>query len=366
MSGTLTPPLLRIEELSKAFPGTRALDAVSLGVAKGEVHALLGANGSGKSTLIKVLAGYHRADPGARAWMDEDELDLVSPGAPRHEGLRFVHQDLGIVLELDAVDNFGLHAGFQTARGGRVRWRDAARRTRHALERFGMDIDLRKPMADAAPVERTVVAIAAAIEDWEADGGLLVLDEPTAALPPTEVAILFDLVAEVRRAGASVLYVSHRLDEIFQIAHRVTVLRTGRLVGTRDVDDLVPRDVIEMMIGSAVDTDIRPNARAANGDSALLEARGLHGRFLHGVDLTVGPGEIVGVAGLLGSGREEIPYVLAGASEAAGACGTIRHRTADGEPGAWADVADAKTRLPLVPADRGRHGVVAEMTIRRT
>ena len=148
------------------------------------------------------------------------------------DGLRFVHQDLGLVLELSAQDNLALHGGFATGFGGRVLWREQEAETHRLLERFAVDIDIHQPLAAATPVERTVVAIAAALQGWHGGGGVLVLDEPTAVLPHDEVERLFAVVEEVRKAGTAVLYVSHRMDEIFQLADRVTILRGGKLVAT--------------------------------------------------------------------------------------------------------------------------------------
>ncbi|MFA4926943.1 MAG: sugar ABC transporter ATP-binding protein [Patulibacter sp.] len=351
------PAALRTEGLSKTFPGTRALSDLTIEIGAGEVHALAGSNGSGKSTFIKLLAGYHQPDPGYSAWFGGQPLDLDAPGADRPPGLRFIHQDLGLVLELDAVDNFGLKCGYATRRGS-IDWREQARRTQRALSRFGIGIDIHQPLSQAAPVERTVLAIAAAIEGWDEAGGLLVLDEPTAALPHAEVEVLFQIIGEVVAAGASILYVSHRLDEIFTIADTVSVLRAGRLVETRPVEGLTGDGIAALMAGADVDTDVRPQPFVRRPDSVpAIEAVDLRGRYLRGVDLTVHPGEIVGVAGLLGSGREELPYVLAGA-RADSATGRIR---AGGEP--WRTIERGGFQHALVPADRLAEGIIGELPV---
>ena len=230
-----TPPVLRISGLSKTFGATRALIDASLDIRPGEIHALVGQNGSGKSTLIKTLAGYHAPDPGSVAELDGAPFDL---GHAVPDGLRFVHQDLGLVLELNAMDNLALHGGFARGAMGRVRWREQEHETHRVLARFGVDLDIHRPLAAATPVERTVVAIAAALQGWQGGSGVLVLDEPTAVLPHDEVERLFAMVREVRDAGTSVLYVSHRLDEIFELADRVTVLRGGRVIATQPVADI--------------------------------------------------------------------------------------------------------------------------------
>jgi ABC-type sugar transport system ATPase subunit len=358
----VSPALLKIEGLSKTFGGTRALIDVDLDVREHEIHALVGQNGSGKSTLIKALAGYHHPDPGARAWFADQPFELGSGLQHGHDRLRFVHQDLGHVLELGVMDNLALRHAYVRGRFGNIRWAEQERTARELLGRFGVEMDLHRPLAEATPVERVVVAIVAALQGWDGGRGVLVLDEPTAVLPPHEVAQLFELIGEVRRAGASVLYVSHRIDEIFQLADRVTVLRGGRVVATRAVADLTPRELASLMVGEEVDPDFRAEVPAASGAPALLEARDLRGRYLDGVSFTLHQGEVLGVAGLAGSGSEQLPYVIAGALGRE-ASGQLRLAGRGGQSGQWADVASGLTGLALVPADRAREGVIAEFGV---
>ena len=349
--------VLSVRTLSKTFPGTRALDDVSLEVVPGEVHALMGQNGSGKSTLIKVLAGYHAADPGSTAAMDDVPFEI---GHVVPEGLHFVHQDLGLILELSAQDNLALHGGFARGFGGRVLWQEQEAATRRVLAAFDIDLDIHRPLAAATPVQRTVVAIAAALQGWEGGGGVLVLDEPTAVLPHNEVERLFEVVEEVRRRGTSVLYVSHRMDEIFSLADRVTVLRGGRRVGTYDVASLDSRSLAHLMVGDEVDPDYRAPVEVQTNQPVTLQARDLRGKWLRGVDVEARAGEIVGIAGLAGAGALELPYILAGKARAV-ASGEIRLPTVSDE---WYDVQRAGAlEIPLVPADRQTEAVVAEFTV---
>jgi ribose transport system ATP-binding protein len=354
--GLTTTPTLRVEHLSKTFPGTRALIDASITIRQGEVHALVGQNGSGKSTLIKTLAGYHAPDPGAVAEL-EGEAFAVGHAVPG--GLRFVHQDLGLVLELNAMDNLALRGDFIRGFGGRVRWAQQAQETGRILERFDVDLDIHRPLAEATPVQRTVVAIAGALQGWHS-GGVLVLDEPTAVLPHDEVERLLAMVREVQRSGTSVLYVSHRLDEIFEIADRVTVLRAGRVVETLAVSDIDQRGLAQLMVGTDVDPDYRAPVAARPDSPVVLELRDVHGRRLHGLELDAHRGEILGIAGLAGDGVNELPYLIAGHPRHP-ATGQIRlpQRSAD-----WIDVADAhKLEIPLVPSDRAHEAIVPDFAV---
>jgi ribose transport system ATP-binding protein len=348
---------LRISGLSKTFAGTRALIDASLDIRPGEVHALVGQNGSGKSTLIKTLAGYHAPDPGATAQLAGEPFAL---GHDVPDGLHFVHQDLGLVLELSTMDNLALRGGFARGAAGRVRWREQERLTHRILSRFDVELDIHQPLALATPVQRTVVAIAAALQDWHRGTGVLVLDEPTAMLPHEEVERLFAMVREVRRAGTSVLYVSHRLDEIFEIADRVTVLRGGRVVTTLPVAEVDGRGLASLMVGAEVDPDYRAPVAARPTAPVVFEARHVEGTRLRGVDLDVHEGEILGIAGLAGSGMQELAYALAGKPSGA-VSGRIRLPRRSPE---WTEIGDAgRLDIPLVPADRGREGVVAEFSV---
>ncbi len=231
--------VLRIEHLSKTFPGQVALDDVSIDVAAGEVHALVGQNGSGKSTLIKVLAGYHQPDQnGARAWVSEQEITLGDGQAAIDAGVRFVHQDLGLIGMLNAVDNIALTAGYQTGAGKRIQWRKEEDRTRTALAELGLaDVDIAAPIDSLPPSHRTAIAIARALIGWEEGASLLILDEPTATLPGPDVKRLFEIIHRLKARGVSILYVSHHLDEVFELADRVTVLRDGKKATVTDVAD---------------------------------------------------------------------------------------------------------------------------------
>lgn len=349
--------VLRIAHLSKTFPGTLALDDVSMTVAEGEIHALVGQNGSGKSTLIKVLAGYHQADPGSRAWLNEEPFDITASAESGHHRLRFVHQDLGLFLELNAVDNLALRGGFLLGPAHQVRWKAQAELAQSLLARFDLNLDVSRPLSEATPVQRTVVAIAAALAGWEGGSGVLVLDEPTAVLPPHDVERLLEIVERVRSSGTSILYVSHRLDEVFRIADRVTVLRGGKVVVSRPTDGLNSQLLAELMVGSEVDAGFRAHVPVRADSPVVLKARNVTARFLDHVDVDLREGEILGVAGLPGSGRSELPYALVGALP--GAEGSLELRGVRPIPLRKARSLD----IPIVPADRAREATLAEFSV---
>lgn len=349
--------VLELNSISKTFPGTVALDQASLSVSRGEIHAVVGQNGSGKSTLVKVLAGYHSPDPGSTARLDRQEVDLQDPSW-RRERLRVVHQDLGLVLELSAIDNLALRAGFARHTTGAIDWRRQRIHTEEMLERFGVELDVSAPLGEATPVQRTIVAISAALADWNSDYGILVLDEPTAVLPPPQVEKLLATVETLQKRGLSVIYISHRLDEIFRVADTVTVLRGGKTVASCAVEDVTPRSLAELMVGKAIDTDYRAATLVKEDAELAVKVRELHGKFLAGADLEVREGEIVGIAGLPGSGSEELAYALAGATQ------TVHGEISVGDED-WAPVRRSPhPDVPIVPADRTSEAIFKEFDVR--
>jgi ribose transport system ATP-binding protein len=351
-------PVLDVRNLSKTFAGTKALDGLNFSLMPGEIHAVVGQNGSGKSTLIKVLAGFHRADGGANFALNGDDAhaDQVS------DALRFVHQDLGLIAELSAAENLALRGTF-AAHGltGFRRQRWEAGETRRLLRPFGLGyFDVTRPVAETSMVERTIVALAAAVGDWHpTERGVLVLDEPTAVLPPKEARLLLDLVKEIRATGASVIYVSHRLDEVVEISDRVTILRNGRRVATRPSAQTSKAELIQLMVGADVDPDFSLERAPDDIGAAVLEAEGIAGRFLKDASFKVHEREVLGIVGLPDSGRDELPRLLAdGPSLASG--GRVRLQSGGNQ---WSDLTTWRhPGIVLLPPDRSRHGVVAEMS----
>ncbi|NLT07229.1 MAG: sugar ABC transporter ATP-binding protein [Solirubrobacterales bacterium] len=353
--------VLEIHGLSKTFPGQKALDAVDFDLRPGEVHALIGQNGSGKSTLIKVLAGYHQPDPGATATVAGEPFTLGSAASAFAAGLRFVHQDLGLVPALGALDNLALGRGYSKGATGTISWREEAERGRRTLRQLGYDFNLKTPVSRLSASERTGIAIARALEDWSDTVKVLVLDEPTASLPAAEAERLFEVVRNVRDSGVAVIYVSHRFAEVLDLSDRITVLRDGVRVATTAASELDEGGLIELTIGRALKAleaahEIPHQTRA--GDP-VLAVRGLSGRVVDGLDIDVHAGEIVGVAGVTGSGREEIADLVFGAAPRGGE--VIVH----GEP-VPAERPDACVRreMALVPSERLSKAALRDMTLR--
>ncbi len=311
---TTAVPALSVRDASKIFGGQVALDHVNIEVAAGEIRALVGQNGCGKSTLIKILAGFHQPEPGIRVTVGGVELEMSDPSSSAKVGLRFVHQDLGLVADLDAVDNISLGKGYETNFLKSINWRQERRVAREALASLGYDIDVRRNVGQLKMSERTAVAIARAMSDRQSDPRVLILDEPTANLPVAEARRLYALVRRVAAAGIAVLFVSHHFDEVFEMADSVTVLRDGRLVETRPVAGLNEDQLIALVIGRELDAFERnPEARAHGGPIFVVEH--LSGKSVADVSFTLHKGEVLGIAGITGSGREDIaPMLFGGAS----------------------------------------------------
>jgi ABC-type sugar transport system ATPase subunit len=334
---------LRVVDVSKSYPGTLALSHVSLGVRGGEVHTLVGQNGSGKSTLVKILAGYHTPDSG------EILIDGTTTGRKLRsdDRLRFVHQELGLVTQMSATDNLGLQSQFIVGRSRRIQWRRQEALTEQLLARFDLRLDLSRPLTEATPCERALVAIVAALVGFEAGNGILVLDEPTALLPPHETSRLLSIIRELRSTGIGILYISHRIDEVFAIADRVSVLRDGRLVATEDIGGLTEQALIQLMVGRELEGLAAEDESPANGRIVVDELRFRHRGIWKDVSLAIREGEVVGVAGLAGSGREELPYALAS--------GQLRSQDSLGK--------DRRLIVAFVPADRADEGVIRQMSL---
>lgn len=349
---------LHIHSLSKTFPGQVALRDAALDIEEGEVHALVGQNGSGKSTLIKILAGFHQPDPNYVVTMRGADFEIGNAEAAHAAGIRFVHQDLGLVEAVSTVENLALGFGYATGIGRHIKWGEETKRAKQLLLDLGFDINVRAPVAMLGAAERTGVAIARALQDLDAGVSIVVLDEPTAALPGADVDRLFDAVRRLKKRGISVIFVSHHLEEVFEIADRVTVLRDGQVVGCRKTSELTMDSLIELIVGRKVVAESAARTVADNAPRFSVDA--LEGPGIAGLSFNVRPGEVVGVTGLTGSGRDTLVGLLSGAVPRSAGRVTI-----DAEELPNADPRGAiRKGLAFVPVNRVRNGLLPLMSVR--
>ncbi len=348
-TGADAPPLLAVHGVSKQFGGTRALDDVSLAVGRGEIVALLGENGAGKSTLIKALAGVHALDAGSIAYHGQDVT-----AALRRLPIAFIHQDLGLIEWMTVAENTCLALGYPR-RLGLVDWRAARARAARALATLGADIDPDTRVQSLSRTEKSLVAISRALA---ADAELLVLDEPTASLPADEVARLFASLRRLKASGVSMIYVSHRLDEVFEIADRMVVLRDGRVVGDRPVAEATPEEAIRLIVGREPSQVFR-RAVATHG-AARLTLEHLAIDWVGPIDCAVHAGEVVGLVGLRGAGQELVGRTLFGLAQP-----TAGRMLLDGEVVAPQSPRQAMAAgINLVWGDRTAGSIVPNLSVR--
>ena len=348
---------LGLEHVSKTFIGTRALSDLSVSIGAGTIHALVGQNGSGKSTLIKILAGYYAPDSGTLTVSGRVRKLPLTPQSAAEMGLRFVHQNLGLVPSTTVLE--AVRAGeWQPLRP--IRWRREERTVKALLAELGADISPRDIIGHLAPSQRAVVAIVRALQDIKGTESVLVLDEPTASLNRVDAARLFTALRTLRDAGHSILFVSHRLDEVLAVCDHVTVIRDGHDVLDTEVAGLDEETLVRAIIGRDVD-NLYPGRPTPHEETAL-ELDRLSGEVIRDLSLTVHRREIVGITGLAGMGQDELPYLIFGAQPSRSGTVTMA-RPATG-PANGPAVGPARPRrsvavgMALVPADREAAGSV--------
>ncbi len=355
--------VLRARDISRAFPGVQALAGVELTLRSGEVHALMGQNGAGKSTLIKVLTGVYAPDGGS--------IELlgcpVVPESPIHAqqlGISAVHQESHLLPNLSVAENIcaGRYPRRPILRGGGIDWRETEHRARALLAGLGIDLDVTQLAGGLPAALQQLATVARAVAT---DARVLILDEPTSSLDADEVQALFKLIRTLRDKGVAILFVTHFLDQVYEICERMTVLRNGKFVGEYECGKLDARGLVAAMVGREVAAAERSTAPGLGADASakppILTARNLSRRGqLKPVDIEMRPGEVLGLAGLLGSGRTELARLLFALDERD--TGEIH---IDGKPAKVDTCADAlKLGIGFCPEDRKHSGIIAELSVR--
>ncbi len=344
--------------ITKRFGGQTALDDVSVAFTGGEIHGLAGMNGSGKSTLVKILAGVYTPDEGSLRFGDTEHRSL-NPARAMELGLRVLHQDPAVFSTMSVADNIAMGCFYARSGVTRVRVGRERRASRQVLERLGIEgVAPAALLGDLSPTERTMVAIARAVQDLADGSGLLILDEPTASLPEHEASLVTDLVRRVTQRGVAVLYITHDLGALIELSDRVSVLRDGRLIASEPAAALSERALADLMAGSATGGDALRRTSSVRAGEPTLVCSGVTGGRVRDLDLRVHAGEVVGVAGLLGSGRSTLLRMIAGAQDREGRV------VVDGRPVAGGNPRVARRHgVAFVPEDRRGQAAFAGMTL---
>lgn len=304
----MQPPLLHMREISKAFPGVQALKSVELVVYPGEILGLLGENGAGKSTLMKILNGVYPADAGTIEWNGQP-VSITSPAHAQHIGIAMIHQELALIPYLDAAKNIYLGREPRGRLPGTIDWGRLYADAERQLRELSIDLPIRTPVRFFSLAQQQMIEVAKALS---LNARLIVMDEPTSSLTDREVEKLFAQMRELRARDVSIIFISHRLEEVMDICDRVTVLRDGELVGSKPVAEVTTHEIIQMMVGREL-TQTQERREHTPSEEVILQVRGLcRGNVLRDISFDLHRGEILGIAGLVGAGRTELAQTLFG------------------------------------------------------
>ena len=348
--------LLEMKQIEIQFPGVKALDKVDFSLRPGEIHSLLGENGAGKSTLIKCLTGVNHMDAGTIIMMGKE----IHPQSPQHAmelGISTVYQEVNLCPNLTVAEN--IFVGRQPMRRGQIDWRTITQRAKELMARFHQDIDVSRPLSYYSTAVQQMVAIARAVD---VQAKILILDEPTSSLDDNEVQLLFNVMRELKAEGMGIIFITHFLDQVYAISDRLTILRNGQLIGTYNIEDISKVELVTQMVGKDMDTIFNlKRAAVPENASDMLNAShiGAPGQ-IDDISIEVRKGELVGFAGLLGSGRTETAEMLFGANRY-----TSGEMEVDGQKADIRKPYDALLRgIAFCPEDRKRDGIIGDLSIR--
>jgi galactofuranose transport system ATP-binding protein len=351
--------VIDMKGITKTFPGVVALEDVDFSLRKGEIHALMGENGAGKSTLIKALTGVEHPDKGSI----ELEGKLVQVRSPQHSqelGISTVYQEINLCTNISVAENILL--GHEPRRFGSVHWKKMNQLAQQAMQRLGIDIDVSRSLGSYSVAIQQMAAICRALEILSAK--VLILDEPTSSLDIQETQLLFDVMRKLRDEGIGIIFITHFLDQVYQIADRITVLRNGKLVGTFEAASLPRIELVANMLGrilTELDAMAKVKSEQKESQERLVEAQGLGRKdFLEPIDLALNVGEVVGIAGLLGSGRTEAANLIFGVEPPDTGSLLIKGEKIN----RFSPLESLKHGVALCPEDRKAEGVVGDLTIR--
>ena len=343
--------MLKLEHITKTYPGVVALNDVSLEFRPGEIHALLGENGAGKSTLIKIIAGAIAPDPGGRIAFDERSYSQMTPALSAENGVAVIYQDINLVTPMTVAENI-----FMGRRLGKVYSKRKLNKLAQALfDEYGFRLDPAMRVERLSPANQQMVEIARAISN---NAKIMIMDEPTAPLAASEVELLFSIIAKLKAKGVTVIYISHRMEEVFQITERISVLRDGRFIRTLNTADTNRAELVKLMVGRELNESF-PVRETERGE-VILEARNLTGNSVENISFQLHRGEILGFAGLVGSGRSETMELIAGAEKMDSGelllCGKKVHITSP--------AAAIAHGIGLIPEDRKEQGCILFNTVK--
>ena len=343
--------ILKIEGLSKYYPGVKAIDHLSMEFREGEVHALLGENGAGKSTLIKCIAGAIRPDEGSIT-ISGEEFTSLTPQQAKEKGVQVIYQEFNLVPQMSCAENVYLN---ERTSGLVVNTKGRSQKAKKIFEDLGVDVDPDRPVGSYTPAYMQIVEIAKAVSR---NVRILIMDEPTAPLTVNEVGLLFRIVKQLKEQGVTIIYISHRIEELFEIGDRVSVMRDGQYVKTLDIRQTNRKGLVDLMVGREL-TESYPSRQVELGEE-VLRVENFTGNGVNNINFTLHKGEILGFGGLVGAGRTELMNVIYGANKLESG-----QLYLDGKPVHIKDTADALSRgIGMIPEDRKRTGVFLRMGIR--